>query len=560
MTDRPSGPHGEYLHDVAEATRLSHERAWDVAVGSWHRVTISNPDNGNHWESLARACYEAGCYEQALGAYRKVDGLGVTGAREDIAAPGAVSYRIACCHACLGDPSAALSALADAVRRGYRDLDAAWDDEHLASLRPLPRLADLLGRPDPDLTREQRWRFDADFLVREIERRAPQRAAAQRELLGESRTKLVESLAGLTDAQVVVEFMRWVAGLDDGHGSVEVVDEVSALAASLPVQFQLFDEGVCVTAAHPDYAALLGARVLAFGDCPVGRVLNDIDPLVSRDNVYGAPEQAMQVMRRTAVLHALGIVDAPDGAELELEYPDGTQRRLAVPAVPQAWQRRNEVPAPEGWTAYHTALAGVPPLYLRDCARPHWFEYLPDNDLVYFQFNSVCDGPRESLAAFLNRLFAFVDANAVRRLVIDVRWNSGGDLTLVRPLVHGLIMRPGVNRPGGLFVITGRRTFSAAQHTCSVIEANTHAVFVGEPTGSRPNFVGERTPFRLPCSGLRVNVSDTYWQNGWPQDRRTSIAPELRIVPTIAAYRANRDLALEAVLACGDDAFVFADR
>lgn len=560
MTDHPSGPHGGYLHDLAEATRLSREGVWDAAVGSWHRVTIANPDNGDHWESLARACYEAGDYGQALGAYRKVDGLGVTGAREDIAAPGAVSYRIACCHACLGDPSAALSALADAVRRGYRDLDAAWDDEHLVSLRPLPRLADLLGRPDPGLTREQRWRFDADFLVRESERRAPQRATAQRELLGRSRAKLAEQLADLTDAQIVVAFMRWVAGLDDGHGSVEVVDENSALAASLPLQFQLFDEGVFVTAAHPDHAALLGARVVAFGDCPVGRVLSDIDPLVNRDNAYGAPELAMQVMRRTAVLHALGIIDTPDGAELELEYPDRTRRRLAVPTVPQAWQRRNKVPAPEGWTAYHTALPGVPPLYLRDCAQPQWFEYLAGNDLVYFQFNSVSDGPRESLAEFLDRLFAFVDANAVRRLVIDVRWNGGGDLTLVRPLVHGLIRRPAVNRPGGLFVITGRRTFSAAQHTCSVIEANTHAVFVGEPTGSRPNFTGERTPFRLPCSGLRVNVSDTYWQNGWPQDRRTSIAPELRVYPTIAAYRGNRDLALEAVLACGDDAFAVAGR
>jgi hypothetical protein len=192
--------------------------------------------------------------------------------------------------------------------------------------------ADLLGRPDPDLTREQRWRFDADFLVREIERRAPQRATAQRELLAQSRTELAESLADLTDAQVVVEFMRWVAGLNDGHGSVEVVDENSALAASLPLQFQLFGEGVCVTAAHPAHAALLGARVVAFGDCPIGRVLNDVDPLVSRDNVYGAPEQAMQVMRRTAVLHAPGIVDAPDGVELELAYPDRRRRRLPVPA------------------------------------------------------------------------------------------------------------------------------------------------------------------------------------------------------------------------------------
>jgi tetratricopeptide (TPR) repeat protein len=122
MTDDASGPHGEYLHDRGEATRLSHEGAWAAAAASWHRVTTANPDNGNHWESLARACYEAGDYERALVAYRKVDELGVTAAREDIAAPGAVRYRIACCHARLGDPSAALG---EAVDSGYRDLDAA---------------------------------------------------------------------------------------------------------------------------------------------------------------------------------------------------------------------------------------------------------------------------------------------------------------------------------------------------------------------------------------------------------------------------------------------------
>ena len=324
---------------------------------AWHRVTTANPDNGNHWESLARACFEAGDYERALAAYLKVAGLGVTAAREDIAAPGAIWYRIACCHAHLSDPESALCALADAVRCGYRDVGAAWDDEHLAALRSRPELASLLGRPHPGLTREQRWRFDADFLVREIDRRAPQRTSAQCELLDRSRIKLAERLPDLTDAQVVAEFMRWVAALDDGHGSVDVADTTSALAASMPVEFQLFSEGLFVTAAHPDLAALLGARVVAFEDYPVPGVLAAIDPLVSRDNVYGATERAMQVMRRTAILHALGIVDAPDGAELELEYPNGRRERLAVTALPQAWRRRNEIPGSGGLDCLSHAAA-----------------------------------------------------------------------------------------------------------------------------------------------------------------------------------------------------------
>jgi hypothetical protein len=107
-------------------------------------------------------------------------------------------------------------------------------------------------------------------------------------------------------------------------------------------------------------------------------------------------------------------------------------------------------------------------------------------------------------------------------LVIDLRWNGGGNTLLVQPLLHHLISCAKVRRPAGLFVIIGRGTFSAAQNTATAIERETSAVFVGEPSGSRPNFIGETMQFELPYS-----------------------AP-----PTFAAYRQNRDVAMEAILGC----------
>lgn len=179
------------------------------------------------------------------------------------------------------------------------------------------------------------------------------------------------------------------------------------------MQFELFDEDVCVTTAHSDQAALLGARVVAFAAYPVGWILNYIDLLVSRDNIYGTPERAMQVMRRTAVLRALGIVDALGGVELELEYPDGMRRRLAVPAVLRL-ARRSEGLAPDGWTAYHTTLPGVPTAVsarLRGVALVRVpgrqrSRLLPVQPPVH--------GPRESLSVFLDRLFALADRGARR--------------------------------------------------------------------------------------------------------------------------------------------------
>src|SRR6267143_154269 len=51
---------------------------------------------------------------------------------------------------------------------------------------------------------------------------------------------------------------------------------------------------------------------------------------------------------------------------------------------------------------------------------------------------------------------------------------------------------------GHLFVITGRLTFSAAMNLASRLEHETHATFVGEPTGSRPNHYGEAVTLTLP--------------------------------------------------------------
>lgn len=56
-------------------------------------------------------------------------------------------------------------------------------------------------------------------------------------------------------------------------------------------------------------------------------------------------------------------------------------------------------------------------------------------------------------------------------------------------------------------------------------------------------------PFTLPHSKLKVNVSDLYWKSSIPMDRRTWLAPELYAPPTFEAFRANRDPAMEAILA-----------
>ncbi|TAH38443.1 MAG: hypothetical protein EYC70_03420 [Planctomycetota bacterium] len=139
-------------------------------------------------------------------------------------------------------------------------------------------------------------------------------------------------------------------------------------------------------------------------------------------------------------------------------------------------------------------------------------------------------------------------AQGAEYLVIDMRENGGGNTGVVLALIHGLVRCDAVNRAGHLFVITGRRTFSAAMNCCSLLELHTAAVFVGEPTGSRPNFVGESTSFVLPCNQYRVYCSSRYWQHVTSLDRRPWIAPEIVAELSSTDFASNRDPALEAIL------------
>lgn len=102
---------------------------------------------------------------------------------------------------------------------------------------------------------------------------------------------------------------------------------------------------------------------------------------------------------------------------------------------------------------------------------------------------------------------------------------------------------------GSLFALIGRHTFSAAQHFINQLDTHTEVTFVGECSGSRPQFVGEGNPFRLPYSGLDVNISNRFWQGTFALDGRLWIAPHIRAEFTSHDYRANRDPALEAILA-----------
>jgi tetratricopeptide (TPR) repeat protein len=101
---------------------------------------------------------------------------------------------------------------------------------------------------------------------------------------------------------------------------------------------------------------------------------------------------------------------------------------------------------------------------------------------------------------------------------------------------------------GGIFAIVGPTTFSAAQNFVNRLENYTEVIYVGEPTGENVNFYGDPAGITLPHSHLGAAVSQLWWQDKDPRDKRTETSPEIAIEPTFRDYVAGADPALQYAL------------
>ena len=184
------------------------------------------------------------------------------------------------------------------------------------------------------------------------------------------------------------------------------------------------------------------------------------------------------------------------------------------------------------------------PLYLAQRGRELWMTTIRGGRGVYVGYNAVTV-PTSAAAARLARL---VRSPRVRRVVVDLRFNGGGDNTTYGPLL-GALDSPRVNRRGRLYLLIGRATFSAAGNFVTDVERETRAISIGEPTGGGLNIYSEATDFVLPSTGWDVRIAAGYVQRGTATDRRLTNRPDVPIALTSADFFAGRDPLLERALA-----------
>lgn len=413
----------------------------------------------------------------------------------------------------------------------------------LSALSASPASAQL------DSTEVRRWREDLAFLRKEMPaRHADLFHSMSRGQFDSALNSIDTRLPSLARHQVIVELQKLAALIGDGHSNVGPWRDSLIAFHTVPIALYSFSDGIIVRAADSAHANLLGARVVAVNGIPVDSVAARIRPLISHDNEMGVKAFTPFFMVMPEILQATGVTRDLRRIPFTLEA-GGRRNEVVLESaglfpmltgdIDRSWANR------PGWVDARDRTS--PPLWLSDPLNLYWYKYLPESRTLYAQINTIQQKQADSLRSFMTRAIASADSAHAEKFVLDLRLNGGGNGFFNRSIFLPLI-KSQYDVPGRLYVLTGRRTWSAAQMLVTEMQKYTNATFVGEPTASKGNAYGDSYRIVMPNSKVTFRVSTLWWQYLDPRDKRDTIEPAIKAPLSFADYVAGRDAGLEAII------------
>jgi hypothetical protein len=421
----------------------------------------------------------------------------------------------------------------------------------------LALLCGFVGMTRPALAQSPAdWRADLGYMMGAIKSVHPSPFHRVSESAFDSAAaRLSRDLERLTPQQVAVRMQGIVALLNDGHSRVELGAPVFQRKKFFGVRIDRFADGIFITSTSPAMAKLAGLRVARIGGLSAEVAWDSVMKLSSGDNAFSRMSGVPLMLTMPEVLSGTGL-SSRDSLRLTVSE-QGRNRDVDVAAEEGAFRPQWSTSAlPKESPAGAQSRGVTVPLSEMHRSESYWFTQA--GSIVYAQINQVASsrdtvdlGPVRgviTLPSFGARVVAFADSVHASKLVIDLRYNGGGNNFLGRPLVKAIIEHPQVNQRGRLFVVTGRETYSAAMNLVSMLEDRTAAIFVGEPPGGTPAHYGDATRFTMPRSKLNFFISTLHWDTGvQPTDVRETMEPQLPAPPRFADLVRNTDAAFDKI-------------
>jgi tetratricopeptide (TPR) repeat protein len=534
----------EYFQQRKEAISLVKNEQWQAAIVILENLTEHYQNDPDLFYALGLSYYQVEQYQNAITALKKTLNLGgtiITGIPTGSAPSNDIMVKIAEAYAEDGDKDNALLWLRKGFASRYDEKPFIKGSSAFKSFNEDEDFLELFGiHTQKDITREEAWSRDLTYLENRINELlyVPNQAISQTDLSKEI-LAIKTNIVSLTDEQIVFKIMKLFGALGSGHNIIIPTSPNKGALKKLPVQFYQFNDGLFIVDAEKGFEKWIGYKVDLIENTAAEAALQKTNAINARDNDMQTLWLGPYYLELPDVLKGLGIIKDANQVTLTLSDKEGTSEKVTM--HPVAWQFT-------GFPILPKLKTENQPMFLSKTEAFYWSKTLPEQNAMYVQFNLVAQKKELTLMDFNLKLREDIKQSNSQNLIFDLRFNSGGDGSLYPPMLKTLIEFEIINPNGKLFVLMGRGTFSAAQNLLSEITKFTNAILVGEPSRSKPSFIGESGWFKLPYSGLLGIVASQYHQTTKAEDHRKWITPHIPVGLSSTDYFTGNDKALNVIM------------
>jgi hypothetical protein len=383
--------------------------------------------------------------------------------------------------------------------------------------------------------------------------------------------KLEAQSEALSKEKFLVSLLQIAAFARNAHDSLRF-GEADAWRPQnkLPFRIIWFPDAMIIARAAPEYGELLGANAASIDGLSIDELL------VSLRKTSGGPDGYLRwntvwLIENAGLLHALGVARAPNRLRFDLVLRDGRHVEREIAFLPQATMPERlgpvrlwsgELTSDEAKHRWRAAINPVnEPFYLQQGDEFFRIDPMPEIDGLYVQFraNSTADAEGREISPFVKRVHDEVQKTQPKNLVLDLRFDIGGDIDQTRDLARALA----ANVRERIYVVISRYTFSAGIVMAAAIkhDGGKRVTIVGEKVGDDLRWWSEGENACLPNSHYCLHVTTGLWgllkgcaQNpdcyGDRLDARVdSLDPQLPAPLTAEMWLSGRDAAMDAIKA-----------
>ena len=392
-----------------------------------------------------------------------------------------------------------------------------------------PRNASL-SSPVVNGSREQRWQADLTWLRDTL----PQKHInlffniSQTDFQNRMNA-LIASVPDSDDRTLMGELIKTVNSIGDMH-----TNATPNVLSVLPISFFFFEEGIFVNMIDVHFFEFYGQKLTAVEGIPIEQILERLQPFTHRNNTFSEKNGLSNLLRVSEVLYLAGIAYSTSQIRYTFGDNDLTVSRVKWEVGDAKLENVEKFPPPEQRL-----------LSQRNSDKYYWFERL-DNDVLYIKYNSCRDMKDYPVSAFITDIFKEIDKKDVKKIVVDLRDNGGGNSQLFDPFISKMEEYPKLNTSENFKIIIGRRTFSSGILNAWHLKTATQATFVGEPTGDRVNRYGQAERLSLSNVDVIVQYSTKYFK--LTHDDPDALYPDVSVKLRAEEWFCGEDAFLEAAL------------